>query len=220
MSQQINLVNPLFLRQKKYFSAVAMAEGLGLLVLGLAVVYGLVLMERGSLDRSLAEIARQHAVQKERFNKLSAELSPMGTEQEMDARLSAAEKDLAAKQAMLSQLSSGTLEATSGYSLLLTAFARQSISGLWLTAIMAGASGRLVVRGRALQAELLPVYMQQLGREEVLKGRPFDRLELVQKQLAEQKAPLTFVEFILSSESAISQTHQKPATPAPQTRQP
>ena len=220
MSQQINLVNPLFLKQTKYFSAVAMAEGVALLVLGLGVVYGFVLWERGSLDRSLAETRRQHAVQQERFNKLSAELSPAGAEQEMDARLQAAEKDLAARRTMLAQLSAGTLEATNGYSALLTAFARQSINGLWLTGIAAGTGGHLMVRGRALQAELLPVYIQRLGREEVLKGRPFEKLELAQKQLAEQKAALLFVEFALSSENAVRQPHQKPVAPTSEAKQP
>ena len=39
MSQQINLFNPLFMRKEKYFSARTMLQSLGLIVLGLVVLY-------------------------------------------------------------------------------------------------------------------------------------------------------------------------------------
>ena len=40
MSQQINLFNPVFLKQKKYFSVMTMLQALGLIVLGSIVFYG------------------------------------------------------------------------------------------------------------------------------------------------------------------------------------
>ncbi len=40
MSQQINLFNPLFLKRRKHFSAVTMAQALGVLIVGLAAFYG------------------------------------------------------------------------------------------------------------------------------------------------------------------------------------
>ena len=40
MSQQINLYNPLFLKQEKHFSARTMAQALGIIALALAALYG------------------------------------------------------------------------------------------------------------------------------------------------------------------------------------
>jgi hypothetical protein len=39
MAQQINLFNPIFLQQKKHFSAVTMLQALGLLLAGILVFY-------------------------------------------------------------------------------------------------------------------------------------------------------------------------------------
>jgi len=39
VSQQINLLNPAFLRQKKYFSALAMLQALALIALGSGAFY-------------------------------------------------------------------------------------------------------------------------------------------------------------------------------------
>lgn len=201
MSQQINLINPLFLRQKKYFSVAAMGQGLVLLAIGVALANAFVVMERGNLAKQAQETGRQHKVQMERFSKLSMELSPDRAEQELSARLQAAEKELTARRNALEQLSSGTSEVAMGYSPFLKAFARQTVSGLWLTAIHVEAGGRqLTVRGRATQAELLPVYIQQLGRESVLKGRPFERLELARRELS-GNGNTAFVEFALLSAS-------------------
>ena len=39
MSQQINLFNPVFLKQKKVFSAVNMVDAMAALIVGVAVFY-------------------------------------------------------------------------------------------------------------------------------------------------------------------------------------
>ena len=45
MSQQINLFNPIFLKQRKYFSLLAMLQALGLIVLGSLFLYGYALYQ-------------------------------------------------------------------------------------------------------------------------------------------------------------------------------
>ena len=40
MSQQINLFNPVFLKQKKYFSVIAMGQALAMIAVGSALFYG------------------------------------------------------------------------------------------------------------------------------------------------------------------------------------
>ena len=220
MSQQINLFNPLFLKQKKYFSSVAMLQALGLLAVGLGAFYGYALTQRTAVDRSASDTARAYNTAKDRFARLSAELSPDRMEKELAENMKKAAADITARQALLNQLHAGVSHTAAGYAGFLKAFARQSMNGVWLIGIQVGADGQqLTVRGRAVQAELLPVYIQRLGREQALKGRPFEKLELSRHDAGgtgPAGAPLGYVEFALLSthqaESALSAT--EPAGPA------
>ncbi len=52
MSQQINLFNPVFLTQKKYFSVLTMLQALGLIVLGSALFYGYALYQVAQMSKA------------------------------------------------------------------------------------------------------------------------------------------------------------------------
>ena len=49
MSQQINLFNPIFMKQRKYFSLLAMLQALGLIVAGALLFYGYAIDQVGEL---------------------------------------------------------------------------------------------------------------------------------------------------------------------------
>ena len=70
MSQQINLFNPQFLEKKKYFSAVAMTQALGLITLGLAAFYGFAFWQDRNLARQTGESGRAYEQQKQQFAKV------------------------------------------------------------------------------------------------------------------------------------------------------
>ncbi len=192
-----------------------------LLVLGLGIFYAYIEVQRTSLALRAEETARTHTQQQERFNKLSAELSPDAAAQAVDAESKELEKNIAARQAMLAELRAGSAEASAGYSAFLSAFARRPLSGVWLTGIHVDAGGgQMTVKGRATSAELLPEYIQLLGLEPVLKGRPFERLELSRRELAAGtgKPVSSFVEFSLvsSAEPVNAVNAPLPAEPQPQ----
>jgi len=227
MSQQINLFNPLFLTQKKYFSAVAMLQALGLLAVGVAAFYGYAISQRASVQSSAAETARAYAAGKDRFARLSAELSPDRAGREMEESMKTAAAELAARQALLSQLHSGVSGTSGGYAQFLKALARQSLNGVWLTSIQVDNDGQnLTIRGRATQAEILTAYIQRLGREQALKGRPFEKLEIARREMpgATPGATLGFVEFamlsshqddsVLPAAAASAEPAPTPAAPA------
>ena len=73
MSQQINLYNPLFLRKEKYFSARTMLQSIGLIVLGLAVLYAYALLQTRELERVSADYGRQLAAQRDQFIRLGGQ---------------------------------------------------------------------------------------------------------------------------------------------------
>ncbi len=171
MSQQINLYNPIFLKQKKHFSARTMLQGLGLIMAGVAVVYALQVWQLGALRGQ--ERAMRFQAQQVTQRLAGAGGDPRArANRALDDQIRAAEAELKTLQdlsgAMQGEMSAGN----EGFSRYLAAFARQPVSGLWLTGLTITGED-LEVRGRALRAELLPVFIRRLSREEVLKGRGF-----------------------------------------------
>ena len=200
MSQQINLFNPQFLKQKKYFSASAMTQALGLLVLGLAVFYGFAFWQDRNLARQFAESVRAYEQQKQQFAKVTAELSPQKREAQLDQDLKGTETAVASRQALLRELQAGVMGNSAGYSEYLRAFARQTVQGLWLTTIQIAEGGaQLTVSGRALQADLVPVLIGRLKQESVLRGRPLEALAITRSGAVGKSAGRTIVDFTVSS---------------------
>ncbi len=89
MSQQVNLFNPIFLRQKKYFSAVTMVQSLGIILAGVAVFYGYALLQIRDVENKLASAKGQLALDEARLARVSKEFPPKrvdrALEEEVDA---------------------------------------------------------------------------------------------------------------------------------------
>jgi len=200
VSQQINLFNPLFLKQKKYFSALTMTQALGLLVLGLAAFYGFAFWQNLSLARQTAESERAYEQQKQQFVKVTAELAPQKRDTQLDQDLRNTEAAIASRQALLHELQTGVMESSAGYSEYLRAFARQTVQGLWLTSIQIAEGGaQLSMSGRALEADLVPVLIGRLKQESVLRGRPLEALAITRSGAAGKGAGRTIVDFTVTS---------------------
>jgi hypothetical protein len=200
VSQQINLFNPLFLKQKKYFSALTMTQALGLLVLGLAAFYGFAFWQNLSLARQTAESERAYEQQKRQFVKVTAELTPQKRDTQLDQDLRNTEAAIASRQALLGELQTGVMADSAGYSEYLRAFARQTVYGLWLTSIQIAEGGaQLSMSGRALEADLVPVLIGRLKQESVLRGRPLEALAITRSAAAGKGAGRAIVDFTVTS---------------------
>jgi len=71
------------------------------------------------------------------------------------------------------------LGSTQGFSPYLAALGRQRTPELWLTELaINGGSGAIELAGRSTRPDLVPEYLQRLGREAVLVGQQFDRFEI------------------------------------------
>lgn len=206
MSQQINLFNPIFLKQKKVFSAKAMAEALGVLLAG-----GLALVMYGQqrvavLEKDAAAAKAQLVLKEARQAMVNAEFAPRQPSRELETQIAQAEAQLRALHAVAGVLQRGELGNKTGYADYFKAFARQNVDGLWLTGVsIAGAGTDIGVRGRALEPTLIPGYIKRLTRESVLQGKSFASLNISQPQLkgadgaTEPPAAVPFVEFSLQS---------------------
>jgi len=225
MSQQINLYNPLFLRQEKHFSARTMVQALGVIALGLAALYAYALIQSRAGERTAQQYREQVAAQRDQLVKLGAQLSTQGQSKMLQAEIARLDAEIRSSQATLDALGTGELGNTAGFSDFLAAFGRQALPGVWLTGISIAESGsNLVVQGRALRPELVPAYLRALNKEPMMRGRRVTEMKLAAKTAppaaggaaakARSAEPERFVEFSLTAPLRIPQdSPAKGATP-------
>ncbi|HEY9380260.1 MAG TPA: PilN domain-containing protein [Burkholderiales bacterium] len=203
MSQQLNLFNPVFLRQKKYFSAVTMVQCLGIVLVALIAMYGFQRWQLVGLENQLVEAEAQFKTTQQQLTKFgAAKRNPSKALEDEATRLEAQVK---AQEALLGRLDSDELGNAEGFSRYLNALARQTVAGVWITGFTAtGTEGPLMIRGRLLQPELLPTYLRMLNREETLRGHGFAELQLITHEEKTQAASgeaaaARYVEFTLGA---------------------
>jgi len=213
MSQQINLFNPVLLKQKKHFSFVTMLQALGMLLAVVVAFYGYAGVQTRELARQAQEAEKQYAQLQARLVKATADFAPQKTDAGLVAEIGNLQSQASARQAMIGSLGAGVLSNDTGYAEYMRALARQSLGGVWLTGFKISEGGvQMEIAGRALQPELVPSYILRLNRERVLRGRAFDALSMTQKQAALPAAAAprpagapttyTFTEFQFASSHA------------------
>jgi hypothetical protein len=204
MSQQINLFNPAFRRQKKAFAAAAMLPALGAVAVGIVLMSAFASWQNRTLEGAHAESDRRVTAQREQIARFASEFSAKGSSASLAEELARAEDRLRMRRALLADVKTGAGGNAGGYSTYLAALARRTMSGLWLTGIeLGGKSNDLVLKGRALDGELVPAYIRQLNQEEPFAGRSVSELRMAAKESGPQPAqqpqgPRRFVEFLMS----------------------
>lgn len=210
MSQQINLFNPIFLKQEKLFSAVTMAQALGLILLGSAVLIAYSYYQSSSLGIEAAANTTQLALAQTQLAKVKAEFGPRQKSKLIEDDIQKTETEIKSLQQVFDILQKGEFGNTKGYAEYLRAFSRQILGGVWLTGFsIYGAGSEIGLQGRALQPELVPAYIGRLKREAVMQGKSFATLEmklpLVEQvgksdpATAKQRVPAGYIEFNLQS---------------------
>lgn len=205
MSQQINLFDPIFLTKRKYFSLLTMLQALGMIVVGSLLFYGYAFYQVQLLNDQSRDDATRYKADQARYERYKAEFSPQQAAQSLQGEVQQLERQAAEQAELVETLKSGAVGNTSGYSGYMSAFARQLVQGLWLTGFeMSGDGAQISLSGGVLSPELLPAYIQRLGKEPVMQGKSFATLQMKQPKAdpaadAKQPALAGYVEFILHS---------------------
>lgn len=194
--QQVNLYQPIFRRQRQIFSATTMLQAIGVLGFALISIYAYGLWQVLGLEAEAVQLegrVKADAAQLARLDPTSSGERRREVEQEI-ARLSAT---LADQQRLIEVLREQPLGSTEGFSEYLAAFARRHGRGLWLTELtINGASRAIELVGQTIDAELVPAYLLELGKEEALAGQRFDRFEIERSEASGE------VLFRVSSQAA------------------
>lgn len=179
MTQQINLFNPIFLRQKKYFSLVTILQALALVLIGAMSFYAYAVYQTGRLSKEAEETGKRIEMEKERLSNAKVEFGPRKKSSEIEKQVAELEKKVREREEILGVQKDGGVISGHGFSEYMRAFARQSVNGLWLTNFrMRGNGAEMVIVGRALRPDLVPDYLKRLGNERVMSGQPFSALDM------------------------------------------
>ncbi|MDP1996692.1 MAG: PilN domain-containing protein [Gallionella sp.] len=201
MSQQINLFNPIFMKQRKYFSLLTMLQALGMIIVGALFFYGYAIYQVDQLGKQAAESSKRYNAEQARLARYAAEFSPQQANQALQDEVRRLEKQVTARAELIEIIKSGAVGNITGYSEYMRAFSRQIVQGLWLTGFtVTGDAARISLSGAALTPELLPAYIQRLGKEDIMRGKTFSTLQMQQPRVdAGQGATVHYVEFTLHS---------------------
>lgn len=179
MSQQVNLFNPLFSRQKEPFSALAMVQWLGIILFGVILFYVYAQYQVTTLGKQAAATAQRLNFEQTRLVSATAEFAPKTKSKALEDEIIQLEAQTKNRMRVLEVLQGGELGNATGFSGYLRAFSHQAIEGLWLTGFsIHGAGNQMAITGRAMNPELVPTYIKRLNQEQVMLGRSFAAMEI------------------------------------------
>jgi hypothetical protein len=194
MSQQINLFEARFRRQKPHFSALTMMLAILAVTVLALLVRELYAYQNRSLEASLAQTEQRVVQLHDQMGRLGREFGDQGRSTALVDEVARLEEQVRVRRSLLDGIQGGARSNVEGFSPYLAALARQTMPGVWLTGVEIGSgSENLVLKGRVLESELVPVYIQRLNREPLFNGRTVRELRLVAKDEAGKR----YVEFSL-----------------------
>lgn len=162
MAQQINLYSPILLAPRRYFSALAMVQALGVLMLLLAAAGGWMVWSAAALRHELQGSLQVQAAEREQLTRaLAVQQGASGPA--LAQELAQAEQALAGRRALLEELNRGRLVEGRSHAAMLRMVAQTVPSPVWLTDIKL-VDGRLELTGLTLQPDALRPWLVQLAQ--------------------------------------------------------
>ena len=179
MRQQVNLLAPMFRKQRALFSARVTLLICAIVALALGLIYAATAWRGAALASEQVRLENQRETITRRLNELAGQFQGRGRNQSLDTERTALTQERDRKAQALEALSRRELGNTVGFSPQFLGLARQRLNGLWLTRIEVSASGaHMTLGGVTLAEELIPRYLRKLGGEEVFAGTEFGHAQL------------------------------------------
>lgn len=189
MSQQINLFNPQFAVKRTEFSGKTMLKGLGLVMVGCVLLTAFLYYRVDVLKESVSTAQARLMKAGGELQQIRAQHAPKTKSQELEAQVQQTEQEMQALARVLDILNKGNIGNTDGYSAYLQALARQSMEGIWLTGFnIVGAGNKVVLEGKAIMPDLLPLYINRLKNEPVFQGKSFGTLEIATSAMPDMQS--------------------------------
>lgn len=191
MAQQINLYDPALERQRDWLALVNVVSLAAILLVGVVLAGIIIRRDLPSLTAQTTAADLQLKTVREQVTTLGQQISSRKPDPRLIQELATGRSLLAVRQEVLDALRHGLGSEARSMAEVLRGFARQTITGLWLTELKVEAdSGRMEIRGNTLDPATLPGYIQRLNQEAAFRGQTFAALRLdLPKTAATTPAP-------------------------------
>lgn len=179
MQQQINFYRSEFRKTHKNFSSGMLLMAGGAIVAAMLLGYGFTMYKAIGIEHELKTLSNQEKAAIERLENLQPSMNAMNGDQSWEERLEDARRALRDQQLVLGMVRDSSLGDIQGFSHHLTSLARQNIDGLWLSYIRLSMLGdNTILEGQALQADLVPAYLQSLAEEPPFATQRFTQFQI------------------------------------------
>lgn len=178
MAYQINLYDPSLRLRREWLTATNLALAVAVLAAAIAA-WGILERSRlGAIEREANTIATESKGLQDEVAEV-ARRNAGTADPRADAELNAAQTQLAERREVIEMLKRNIAPGAAGFAGGMRALARQTPSGLWLTAFSMNAGGEAIeVKGRMTDPVLLPEFIRRLNAESVFAGRSFAALQV------------------------------------------
>jgi hypothetical protein len=199
ITQQVNLFQPIFRKERKLLSFRVLWQGCAGVLAVLMMMYGWGVEQTLQMESEMVKQDRQQQVFTRQLGEVSARLAGMKTDTAPQLELANLERELVARQKVVDALTRVRDTYTQGVSAYLESFSRQAPKGVWLTGFTVQAGGEgLVLRGSSLKPDLVPAFLEQLSTEKTLVGTQFALL-----QIQRETSDAGFVDFTVTTSTDV-----------------
>lgn len=204
MSQQVNLYQPVFRKQKRKFSAMAMLQAMTIAVLGIGLLYGYTFWQVRQLRAEVTQTDKQLANMMKKMEETTHQFGERLQSKDLQMDVQRLQGQLAEKQRLQQVLQSAQFN-TQGFSDYFIAFARQHIPGVWITGLdITGAADQLTLSGRSTNPELVPRYLQKLSAEKRLSGIEFRTFQMSRGGADAKGGAAPYVDFMAKTADPVA----------------
>jgi hypothetical protein len=194
MEQQVNLYQPILGAERRLFSARTLAACLGTLIACLGALITFEASRTARVEKSVIQLEEREASNIEMAARAKAVLRPTSSLAQLDAQAKHLSADIVSRERALDIIRKGAVSVSTGFAARLEALANQQIDGIWLSNILLSSDeGRLAMRGRTTDRNLLPMFLNGLTHEHSMSGIRFDSLSMRRALTTEVPAQVVFV---------------------------
>lgn len=198
MAQQINLYDPALLRKRDWLALSNVVLGAGVLALLVVAAGWLTRLDVPTLQAQAATQDTQLKAMREQVLALGKRVADRHADPRLEQELAAARQLAEARSEVLGVLRQRLAADAPPFADYLRGFARQTMTGLWLTGFAWDATADSIeIRGRTVDPALLPEYIRRLNREPAFRGHAFAALNVVEGKSETPAQKASFHEFTL-----------------------
>ncbi len=201
MNQQVNLYQPIPRQREKVFSALTLAQALGVIVVALLALYGWAAWRTAGLDHRVEQLRARREHADRTLKRLEAAIAARRPSAALNQALKTAKTDRDARRALLAALASPRHASTQGFAEVLTDLARAPVPQLWLTDITLDDGGSHIrLTGATTRSARVPQLVETLADESAFAGVEFRQLKISRADpSAESPHGRAHLNFVLST---------------------